>query len=151
MFERILVVCVGNVCRSPMAEALLAQRLAGIGRGQPPAVESAGMAALVGRPADPIAVELLRERGVDISGHRARQLTARLVTAADVVLAMEQGHVRSIEATFPHARGRVHRIGRWQGFDVPDPYGKPRAAFEHALARIESGIDDFERAFWRRT
>jgi protein-tyrosine phosphatase len=149
MFERILVVCVGNVCRSPMAAALLARRLSG--RGQGPAVESAGIAALVGRAADPIAVELLRERGIDLSGHRARQLTEELVTRADLVLAMEQGHVRSIEAAFPHARGRVHRIGRWQGFDVPDPYGKPRAAFEHSLERIDRGIDDLERAIRGRT
>jgi protein-tyrosine phosphatase len=149
MFERILVVCVGNICRSPMAAALLARRLSE--RARTSAVESAGLAALVGRPADPIAVELMRERGLDISGHRARQLTEQLVVGADLVIAMQQGHVRSIESSFPHARGRVHRLGRWGGFDVADPYGQPRAAFERALDQIDRGIEDFDRAFFSRT
>jgi protein-tyrosine phosphatase len=148
MFGRILVVCVGNVCRSPMAAALLARRLSA--RSPAVAVESAGISALVGRPADPIAVELMRERGLDISSHRARQLTEALVLSADLVVVMEQGHVRAIEAAFPRARGRVHRLGRWGGFDVPDPHRQPRAAFEHALERIEQGIEDLERALCAR-
>jgi protein-tyrosine phosphatase len=146
MFGRILVVCVGNVCRSPMAAALLARRLSDRSAGV--VVESAGIAALVGRPADPIAVELMRERGLDLSGHRARQLTEPLALAADVVIAMEQGHVKAIEAAYPRARGRVHRLGRWGAFDVPDPYRQPRATFERALERIEQGIADLERAFF---
>jgi protein-tyrosine phosphatase len=48
----------------------------------------------------------------------------------------------------PAARGRVHSIGRWGKFDVPDPYRQPRPAFERALALIERGVDDLERAFW---
>jgi protein-tyrosine phosphatase len=149
MFERILVVCVGNICRSPMAAALLARRLSG--GAQPRTVESAGIAALVGRPPDPIAVELMRERGLDISGHRARQLIEPLVTGADLVIVMQHGHVKAIEASYPHARGRVHRLGRWGGFDVADPYGQPRAAFERALEQIERGIEDFHRALFSRS
>jgi protein-tyrosine phosphatase len=147
MFERILVVCIGNICRSPMAAALLERRLSA--RAPAPTVTSAGIAALVGRPADPIAVELLQERGLDLSGHRARQLTEELVMGVDLVIAMSQGQVRSVEAMAPRARGRVHRLGRWGDFDVPDPYRKSRAAFEDALACIDRGIDDLERAFWR--
>jgi protein-tyrosine phosphatase len=148
MFSRILIVCVGNVCRSPMAAALLARRLSA--RVPEARVESAGIAALVGQPADPAAVELMRQRGLDLSGHRARQLTEPLVMAADMVIVMEQGHVKAVEAAFPRSRGRVHRIGRWGGFDVPDPYRQTAAAFERALERIERGIDEFERAFWSR-
>ncbi len=149
MFDRVLVVCVGNVCRSPMAAALLARSAAARGAGA--VVASAGIAALEGRPADPIAVELMRERGLDLSGHRARQLTDELVLAADLVLVMEQAQVRLVETIAPAARGRVHRIGRWGAFDVPDPFRQPRAAFERALALIERGVRDFEGAFWRRT
>jgi protein-tyrosine phosphatase len=146
VLDRVLMVCVGNICRSPMAEALLRARFARRGRGR---VESAGLAALVGRPADPFAVALLGERGLDLQAHRARQLTGALVAGADLVIAMEDGHVRDIESLVPGSRGRVHRIGRFGGFDVPDPYGEPRAAFERALALIERGLDDFEQAFWR--
>jgi protein-tyrosine phosphatase len=148
MFERILVVCVGNICRSPMAAALLERRLSE--RAPAPTVTSAGIAALVGRPADPIAIALLAERGLDLSAHRARQLTEELVMDADLVVAMTRGQVRSIEAMAPRARGRVHRLGRWGDFDVPDPYRRPRPVFEAALACIDRGIDDLERAFWRR-
>jgi protein-tyrosine phosphatase len=73
MLNRILVVCIGNICRSPMAESLLAQRLSG--RSPDIWVGSAGLAALVGRPADPIAQTLMQERGLAISDHRARQIT----------------------------------------------------------------------------
>jgi len=146
VLDRILIVCVGNICRSPMAEGLLRQRFARRGRGQ---VESAGLAALVGHVADPFAQALLAERGIDIAKHRARQLTQALVTGVDLVIAMEDGHVREIEALVPGARGRVHRIGKFGGFDVPDPYGEPRAEFEKALALIDRGLDDFDQAFWR--
>lgn len=140
------MVCVGNICRSPMAEALLRERFARRGRGT---VESAGIAALVGREADPLARELVAARGLDLGAHRARQLTPELLRGADLVLAMEEGHVREIEALASSARGRVHRIGKFGGFDVPDPYREGRAAFERALALIERGLVDFEKAFWR--
>jgi protein-tyrosine phosphatase len=146
LFTRILMVCVGNICRSPMAEALLRQRLAA--RGVQATVESAGIAALVGHPADPMAQELMRERGLDITGHRARQLTLPLLKAFEVALVMEAGQQREVESMLPAARGRVHPLGRWGGFDVPDPYRRDRAAFERALALIERGVGDFERTFW---
>lgn len=131
-----------------MAEALLRVRLAG----RPSArVESAGVAALVGRPADPLVVELMSERGLDLSTHRARQLTPALLSGFDLVLVMEDGHRRAVEAIAPAARGRVQRIGRFGGFDVPDPYRAARPAFERALALIERGLDDFEQKLWRPT
>jgi protein-tyrosine phosphatase len=105
----------------------------------------------VGHEADPVARELLAERGVDLSGHRARQLDPGLLKGFDLVLAMEEGHVHAIERLAPEMRGRVHRIGKFGKFDVPDPYRKPRAAFEQALALIERGLADFERTFWRST
>lgn len=147
MFSRYLTICVGNICRSPMAEVLLRERLRR--RGTSSVVGSAGIAALVGRPADPLAQALVAERGLDLAGHRGRQLTRELVHGFDLLLVMEEDHRRVIEAQFPEARGRVQRIGRAGGFDVPDPYGKDRAAFERALTLIDRGLDDLERALWR--
>lgn len=148
MFSSILMVCVGNVCRSPMAAAVLGDRLAR--RGIRAVVESAGIAALVGRPAEPIAQALMSERGLDLSGHRARQLTPELVRAFELVLVMEEAQRVDVEAILPGARGRVHRLGRFGGFDVPDPFRLDRPAFERALALIDRGIGDLERAFWGR-
>jgi protein-tyrosine phosphatase len=137
MIKRILVVCVGNICRSPMAEALLRSAL----RGQDDlTVESAGLGALVGHPADAYAVELMEEMGEDVSAHRARQIHPDMVKAADLVLVMEAGHRRAIDTADPAARGKVHRLGEWQGRDIDDPYRQPKAAFADALEEIQEGV-----------
>jgi protein-tyrosine phosphatase len=127
-----------------MAEAVLRQRVPSL------EVSSAGIAALVGRPADPTATALLGERGLDISSHRARQLTAAMVEGADLVVVMEQRHVVDVESLTPAARGRVHLLGRFGRFEIPDPYRRPRAAFEEALALIDRGVADFQQRFWSR-
>lgn len=127
-----------------MAEAVLRRRVPSL------MVSSAGIAALVGRPADPAAVALLAERGLDISAHRARQLTAGMVEGSDLVLVMEQRHVADVEALTPAARGRVHLLGRFGRFEVPDPYRRPPQAFAEALALIERGVGDFQGRFWSR-
>jgi protein-tyrosine phosphatase len=148
VFKRILTVCVGNICRSPMAAALFSERLRSGGANA--TVESAGIAALVGKPADPIAQELMRERGLDISAHRARQLTPEIIRSFELILVMEAEQQRAVESILSSARGRVHRIGRWGDFDVPDPYRRGRGEFERALDLISRGVDDFEKAFWPR-
>ena len=136
MFKNLLMVCVGNICRSPTAEYLMRKELAE--RGATLLVASAGLAALVDKPAAPTAVELASERGIDLSPHRARQLTPEMIRAHDLILVMEQAHIRAIEAMAPDARGKVHLLGRWHhGFEIPDPYRQGRPAYEQALALIE--------------
>ena len=143
MFRKILIVCIGNICRSPMAEALFRHEL-----GARAHVESAGVAALEGHSADSFAQELLRERGIDIASHRARQLTPSLITGFDLVVTMDHEQTRAVETILPSARGRVHRLGKWSDFDVPDPYKKPREAFERALELIDQGVMDWKKRFW---
>ena len=120
-----------------MAEALLRHAL----RGQEEiTVESAGLGALVGHPAADFAVELMAERGIDISKHRAQQLTPDLVSKADLILVMESGHRQVIDENDLTARGKVHRLGEWQDKEIADPYRQDKTAFSEALADIESGI-----------
>ena len=140
MIRHILVVCVGNICRSPMAEALLKSALRGQGEFT---VESAGLGALVGHPAADFAVELMEEKGVSIREHRARQIHPDMVRSADLVLVMETGHKRAIDDADPTARGKVHRLGEWQEKDIDDPYQKPKALFAEALADIEVGVQSW--------
>ena len=140
MIRHILVVCVGNICRSPMAEALLRDGLRGKDEIK---VESAGLGALVGHPAADFAVELMREQDVDITSHRARQLHADMVSAADLILVMELGHKKAIDEMDQAARGKVHRLGEWRDTDIGDPYRQPKAAFAEALQDIEDGVADW--------
>ena len=123
-----------------MAEALLGKALAPSGI----AVRSAGLAALVDYPADDTAVELMAERGIDITGHRARQLTPELMAEADLVLVMEKAHKRAIEQNEPAARGKIFRFCEWRDEDVPDPYRQPREAFEESLRLIDAGVADWQ-------
>ena len=140
MIRHILVVCVGNICRSPMAEALLRDALRGK---EEITVESAGLGALVGHPASDFAVELMHERGIDITSHRARQLHPDMVSAADLILVMELGHKKVIDEVEPAARGKVHRLGEWQDREISDPYRQPKAVFAEALKDIEDGVADW--------
>ena len=106
-------------------------------------VESAGLGALVGHPASDFAVELMRERGVDITSHRARQLHPDMVSAADLILVMELGHKKVIDEVEPAARGKVHRLGEWQDREISDPYRQPKTVFAEVLKDIDDGVADW--------
>jgi len=138
MPTRVLMVCVGNVCRSPMAAALLQRRFdeAGVGG----VVDSAGIAAMVGAPAQAHAVTLMNELGLDVSGHRARQIDAQITAAADLVLTMERTQMDWIETRWPQMRGRVHLLGKWDSLEVPDPMGGSVELFRDCVRLIEVGV-----------
>lgn len=121
-----------------MAEALLRERL----RGRGVVVESAGLAALVGKPVDPEAAAVLATKGLAADSHVARRITPELIGEADLVLAMDPRQLSAIRAIAPQARGKTFLLGKWIGDAVvPDPYGKPRAAFEQAFGLIERAVD----------
>ncbi|RQZ09535.1 low molecular weight phosphotyrosine protein phosphatase [Burkholderia sp. Bp9031] len=133
----ILVVCIGNICRSPMAEVMLASELPDC------VVQSAGVGALVGEQADPIARELMREKGFDIERHRARQLLRSQCMQADLVLVMDMEQKRYVERLNPLSRGRVFRLGEFGNTDIRDPFGRGRESFAMALGSIEKGVGEW--------
>jgi protein-tyrosine phosphatase len=140
VFKRILVVCVGNICRSPTAECLLRERL---GEGEFD-VSSAGLSAVVGEPMDPTAIELLREHGVDGSRHRGKQVTGELLRNSDLILTMEKAHAATIVRKAPEVSGKVFLLGKWQSdTDIPDPFRQPRSAFVHAYKLIDKGVSQW--------
>jgi protein-tyrosine phosphatase len=132
----ILFICIGNICRSPIAEGLFKQALPG------KAVCSAGISALVGEPADPLSIQLMREHGIDISAHRAKSLAAWMVKEADLIVTMDQNQRRFIEHAYPASRGKVMRLGEYGRYDVPDPYQQDMAVFRHSCNLIARGIDE---------
>ncbi len=141
MFNNILIVCVGNICRSPMAEALLKSTLST--KPNVYQVSSAGIGALVGHPADNKAKQLMIEKGIDISGHRADQLNEDMIRKADIILVMESAHKQAIEAKQPSAKGKVFRLGEWGDFDIPDPYQRDSIVFESVLRLIDLGVNQW--------
>ncbi|MEQ1570821.1 MAG: low molecular weight phosphotyrosine protein phosphatase [Myxococcota bacterium] len=99
---RLLFVCSGNICRSPMAAALADRRMLALGRDVE--VRSAGTLGLVDRPAEPRAVAVCREIGLDLTEHRSRPLTAELVRWADRIFVMEDDHARAVRELVPELR-----------------------------------------------
>lgn len=144
--KNILMVCLGNICRSPMAEALLQRYSNQHGLGL--CVSSVGLTAMVGCEADPNAIKLMLARGMDISGHRPQQLTAFHLHAADLILVMDSQQQQEVGCISPSVYGKVHQIGRWSSFTVFDPYMKPYNEFEACFALIEQGLDDWQKRLW---
>ena len=124
VMKNILVVCTGNICRSPTGEYLLKK-----GLGPDFNVVSAGLGALVDHPAHELSQKIALEHGVDMSPHRARQINLDILKWADLVLVMENGHKRELLQRYPWLEGKVFRYGEPQKVDVPDPYRRPENAF----------------------
>ena len=118
-----------------MAEGLFKQALPDTN------VISAGLGALAGQPADPHAVDLMRELGIDISSHRAQQIGRSMATRADLILVMDNAQRQELQRLHPATTGRVFRMGELAKFDVPDPYREDRPAFENALRLIQRGVE----------
>lgn len=133
----ILTLCIGNICRSPLAQGLLAQQLPNH------IVWSAGLGALVGQPADPLSIQVAATNGVDISAHRAQQINSFLCQQAELILVMEQMHKTQLEQQFPSVRGKTFRLGQYGQFDIADPYRRPLEAFETAYTSIAQGVADW--------
>jgi protein-tyrosine phosphatase len=134
MFNSILVVCAGNICRSPTAEYILKNKL----DGKSIEVASAGLTALVGKPAESTALEIASQQGVDLTPHFGQQLSSKLITQYSLILVMEQRHLTDIHSQYPEARGKTFLLGKWIGDkEIPDPYRKSQEAFEHVYQLIE--------------
>lgn len=132
MFNTILVVCTGNICRSPIGERLLQKLL--------PAkkISSAGVQALKGHDADSAAVRVANKNNLLLTGHKGRQFTADMAMEYDLILAMDKFHLEQISKIAPEARGKTMLFGHWLNMkEIPDPYRKSDEAFDSVYKLIE--------------
>jgi protein-tyrosine phosphatase len=138
IINRVIVICTGNICRSPMGAAVLQEALR---QAQAPViVTSAGLGAMGGQKADPIAIKLMTERGLDINDHNGAQFTSSDGFENDLILVMETEQRYLIENGWPLLQGRVYRFGHWGNFEIDDPYQRGEEAFRRALKMIDTGV-----------
>jgi len=143
----VLIVCTGNICRSPTAEGVLRHLAAGRGLGERVAVRSAGTHDYhVGECPDARTLKHAKRRGYDLSAQRAMQVAREHFNEYDYILAMDRGHLRELRAIAPQgARARLGMFleasARWKGEDVPDPYYGEAEAFEQVLDMVEEAAE----------
>jgi protein-tyrosine phosphatase len=145
---RVLMVCMGNICRSPTAAGVLRRKLEDAGLDDSVEVDSAGTHANwhKGEGADRRAHERALARGYDLSAHRARVVGDEDFARYDLILAMDRENIAALEERCPEEqRGKLRRLsefGRRHASDeVPDPYYAGPAAFEHVLDLVEDACD----------
>jgi protein-tyrosine phosphatase len=139
----VLMVCTGNICRSPMAEGLLRAMLPE--RLKPAmTVASAGTYAVHGNLAEPLAQRAALVYGVDLSAHRAKMLSKDLLKQADLVLVMEPQHAAIIRRAFFFSRIQVKLLAEFdpqdQKQEIEDPYGQSYEAYRQCAVRIETCV-----------
>jgi RpiB/LacA/LacB family sugar-phosphate isomerase len=141
--KTILFICTGNVCRSPMAEALFRRAVRGRGEFR---VFSAGIGAMDGQPPTSHSVTAMKEIGIDISNQRSRALTADLVRQADYIFGMTHGHVDTIGLLYPPAAEKTFLLREFDETlepfekDIADPIGSSYEIYAHCREQIEQGI-----------
>lgn len=157
---RIIAVCTGNICRSPMAEHMLAQALDEAGLGDQTTVDSAGTTGWeIGRPIDQRAGERLAQAGITVENHRARQFEAAWYAERDLILALDVDHYEELREGAPDDAAR-DKVRLWRSFDpavshlaptdqgIYDPWFGEASDFDASWQMIDSalkGIVEFVR------
>lgn len=139
----IIIVCTANICRSPVVEAVLRDRLAAKGL-EGWRVRSAGTWATNGQAASRYSREILAEQGLDISGHTSQVITREILEGADLVLCLETGHAEALQAEFPEHRDKIFLLTEMVGqrYSISDPYGGPRFAYERMINDVTQLVED---------
>lgn len=147
MIRSVLVVCTGNICRSPFGERLLARACPVL------RVESAGLGAVIGASTDATTSEIAaQDFGIDLAGHVARAFTAEIGQDHELILAMEKHHRSDILHHWPQLSGRVMLFDHWTGAKgIDDPYRRPAAYHTRVMLDIARAADAWAMQLTPRT
>jgi protein-tyrosine-phosphatase len=141
--KKLIFVCTGNTCRSPMAEGLM-KALLGPDCGWE--ISSAGICAGNGFPASPNAVAAMREKGVNISAHRSTHLSPELIEEADLLVTMTRGHRDAILSIAPESAGKVFLLKSFGiaqcAADIYDPVGEALDVYRRVRDEIDAALPD---------
>ena len=131
-FSNLLVLCEANICRSPLAEHLL-RSLTGL------TVDSAGLSARTGDPADPVYLDMAKESDLDLTGHRSKPINRGLLESADLTLVMTGGHRRRLTERYPEFSGKIMLLGHWVdgGVSISDPHRRSIDAYRQVFLQIQ--------------
>lgn len=138
----VLLVCIGNICRSPYAEFKL-KELIKFNNLNISKISSAGIYAMVGESAHLDSLQVAKENNLDLSKHVAQQLTLELVKSYELILVMDAEQKKWIEKMYPFSLGKVHLIGKWRNEIIHDPYQKPYGAFIQMAKNIDLCLLDW--------
>jgi protein-tyrosine-phosphatase len=145
----ILFVCTGNSCRSVMAEGLMRKTLKEIGKGHIK-VQSAGISAIEGYEPTDETIGVMRKAGIDVSGHKSRQVTEALIRSSDLILVMEHKHKEFIESLVPGAKGKTHLLREFNAvgkkqypecIEIPDPIGRPADYYDLSFQVLKDEVE----------
>ncbi|HYF93369.1 MAG TPA: low molecular weight protein arginine phosphatase [Symbiobacteriaceae bacterium] len=142
MIRRVLLVCSGNTCRSPMAAALMQHLWQKANPGWELEVHSAGTSAMPGDVASPHGVTAMRNRGLDLTAHRSRRVDDQAVADVDLILTMTGRHKESILGRWSHLSGKVYTLGEYAGTDeeIADPFGGTLQDYEKTAVALEAKL-----------
>ena len=141
----VLIVCTANICRSPVVEALLRDRLNNRGLVDWKVV-SVGTWAIYPRGASQYSIDVIRDwENLDISQHRARMVTQEDLAQSDLILTMEQGHAEALRIEFPAYAEKIYLLSQMVDdgqFNIADPYGLTRPYYEKMVAEVRRLVDE---------
>ena len=141
--KRVLFICTGNTCRSPMAKALLEKLIQQKSRQDFYEVDSVGLFAVDGLSASQEAIEVLRHENVDLTSHQSQSIVDQIVNWADIIITMTKNHYEQLLDLYPAANDRVFTFSELAGLtesDVTDPYGQGQAAYQVTLQQLKQGM-----------
>jgi len=139
--KKILFVCTGNTCRSPMAEVLMRKLAEDRGMGDEVRILSAGLGAMEGMTASGYAVEVMRNRGISLSQHQSRPVDDNLLAEADFIFTMTRSQKDYLLYSRPDLANKVFALAQYCGEDIADPFGNSLESYELCAQQLEKCLD----------